>query len=62
MKSISRRKQPTLGDVIVHTEAGYNRVSEGKVIQLLSMQLLYEEADGAIRHCLFEEDWKFKHG
>jgi hypothetical protein len=28
----------------------------------LSMQFLYEERDGAIRHCLFEEDWNFKHG
>jgi hypothetical protein len=62
MKSTSRKKQPTLRDVIVHTEASYNRVSEGKVIQLLSMQFLYEERDGAIRHCLFEEDWNFKHG
>ena len=25
-------------------------------------QFLYEERDGAIRHCLFEEDWNFKHG
>ena len=56
----SKNKKPELNDEIIHTEYTYNRVNQGKVIQLLDMQFLYQMKDGAIRHCMFDEDWRFK--
>ena len=54
-----QNKKPELNDEIIHTEYTYNRVNQGKVIQLLDMQFLYQMKDGAIRHCMFDEDWRF---
>ncbi len=54
-----KNKKPELNDEIIHTEYTYNRVNQGKVIQLLDMQFLYQMKDGAIRHCMFDEDWRF---
>ena len=49
-----KSKRPKLNDEIIHTEYTYNRVNQGKVIQLLDMQFLYQMKDGAIRHCMFD--------
>ena len=46
-----------LGDKIEHT-CTLNGKFEGKVVQLLAMQFIYETKDGHIRHCMFREDWK----
>ena len=54
-----RNKKPKLKDQIIHHEPSFNRVNQGKVIQLLDMQFLYEMKDGSIRHCMFDEDWRF---
>ena len=31
---------------------------EGKVIQLLSLQFIYETREGYVTHCMFYEEWK----
>jgi len=35
-----------------------NRKFEGKVVQLLAMQFVYETKDGNRRFCLFRETWR----
>lgn len=57
---MSRKKSPQLGDYIEHKEPAFDRINEGKVIQLLSMQFLYETPSGNIRHCMFTEQWSHK--
>ena len=57
MKKIAK-KTPQLGDLIEHT-CTLNGKFEGKVVQLLSMQFVYETADGNRRFCMFREQWKF---
>ena len=52
-------KTPNLGDNIEHT-CTLNGKFEGKVVQLLSMQFVYETAKGDRRFCMFREQWKFK--
>lgn len=51
------KKPPLLGDMIEHT-CTLNGRFEGKVIQLLSLQFIYETKEGYVRHCMFWEDWK----
>lgn len=58
IKSKSKRA-PNLGDLIEHT-CRLNGKFEGKVIELLAMQFIYETKEGYHRHCLFREDWKYK--
>ncbi len=58
MKKIAK-KTPKVGDPIEHT-CTLNGTFEGKVVQLLSMQFVYETADGNRRFCMFREQWKFK--
>lgn len=53
-----KRKAPELGDYIEHSEPAFNRVNEGTVVQLLSMQFIYETPKGHVRHCMFTEQWK----
>jgi hypothetical protein len=53
------KKAPSLGDKIEHT-CRLNGKFEGKVIELLAMQFIYETKEGHHRHCLFREDWKYK--
>ena len=55
---MSKSKAPKIGDVIVHNEPAFNRTNSGKVIQLLSMQFVYETEKGQTRFCLFKEDWR----
>ena len=52
------KKAPKLGDKIEHT-CRLNGKFEGKVIELLAMQFIYETQDGHHRHCLFREDWRY---
>ena len=52
------KKAPSLGDKIEHT-CRLNGKFEGKVIELLAMQFVYETKKGHHRHCLFREDWKY---
>tara|TARA_B100000575_G_C23049086_1_gene603874 strand:+ start:918 stop:1097 length:180 start_codon:yes stop_codon:yes gene_type:complete len=54
--SINKKKPPQLGDYIEHT-CSLNGRHEGKVIQLLAMQFVYETPKGESRFCLFREDW-----
>ncbi|MDA7807161.1 hypothetical protein N8955_00325 [bacterium] len=58
MKKIAK-KTPKVGDQIEHT-CTLNGTFEGKVVQLLSMQFVYETAKGDRRFCMFREQWKFK--
>jgi len=57
---MSKNKQPNLGDYIVHKEPYFNRVNEGTVVQLLSMQFVYETPNGEKRFCMFRENWEIK--
>ena len=50
-----KSKRPKLNDEIIHTEYTYNRVNQGKVIQLLDMQFLYQMKDGSLEL----EPWEF---
>ena len=59
---MSKKKQPKLGDYIVHREPAFNRVSEGEVIEMLGMQFVYRTPEGHERFCLFKEDWSYKNG
>ena len=60
MKKIAR-KTPNVGDLIEHT-CTLNGKFEGKVVQLLAMQFVYETANGQRRFCLFRETWRFIDG
>ena len=51
-------KKPQLGDYIVHKEPSFDRENEGKVIELLGMQFVYETAAGDQRFCLYKESWR----
>ena len=53
-----KRKEPAIGDYIQHSEPAFDRVNEGKVVQLLAMQFIYETPKGNLRHCMFTEQWK----
>lgn len=50
-------KTPNLGDRIEHT-CSLNGKFEGKVVQLLAMQFVYETKEGHRRFCLFRETWR----
>ena len=52
------KKTPKVGDKIEHT-CRLNGKFEGKVVQLLAMQFVYETDTGYNRHCMFREDWKY---
>jgi hypothetical protein len=54
---LAKTKQPQLGDRIEHT-CSLNGKFEGKVVQLLGMQFVYETDKGETRFCLFREVWK----
>ena len=51
-------KNPKVGDKIEHTCA-LNGKFEGKVVQMLSMQFIYETKEGNRRFCMFREQWKY---
>ena len=53
-----RERKPKLNDRIKHTEHGYDRVNEGKVVELLGAQFIYITDDGHHRHCNYNEDWR----
>ena len=55
---MSKSKAPELGDKIEHICA-LNGKFEGKVVQLLAMQFVYETKEGHRRFCLFRETWRF---
>ena len=57
---MAKKKAPAIGDYIVHKEPYFNRVNEGKVIQLLGMQFVYRTNTGNERFCLYKEDWSLK--
>ena len=50
------KKPPLLGDIIEHT-CTLNGRFEGKVIQLLSLQFIYETKEVYVRNFMFYEDW-----
>lgn len=50
-------KRPELGDMIEHT-CNLNGKFEGKVVQLLGMQFIYETETGNTRFCLYREAWR----
>jgi hypothetical protein len=54
---MAKTKAPELGDYIEHT-CNLNGKFEGKVVQLLAMQFVYETKDGNRRFCLFRETWR----
>ena len=51
-------KTPNLGDNIEHT-CTLNGKFEGRVVQLLAMQFVYETKEGNRRFCMFKESWKY---
>ena len=54
---MAKTKQPKVGDMIEHT-CNLNGKFEGKVVQMLAMQFVYETKEGHRRFCLFKETWK----
>ena len=50
--AVNKKKQPKLGDYIIHREPAFNRENAGEVVQLLAMQFVYETAEGHVRHCI----------
>jgi len=54
--AINKKKPPQLGDYIEHT-CQLNGRFEGKVVEILAMQFIYETPEGHSRFCLFREDW-----
>ena len=52
-----KNKIPNIGDKIEHT-CRLNGTFEGKVIELLSSQFVYETEKGETRFCLFREPWR----
>ena len=54
---MGKQQRPELGDRIEHT-CNLNGKFEGKVIEMLAMQFIYETKDGHRRFCLFKETWK----
>jgi len=55
---MAKTKQPKVGDMIEHT-CNLNGKFEGKVVQMLAMQFVYETKEGHRRFCLFKETWRF---
>lgn len=55
-------RKPEVGDNIIHTESYFDRITEGRVTQLLSSQFVYVTDTGNTRLCLYREDWKYKDG
>lgn len=55
---MSRLKKPAVGDDIVHEEPEWSRVTEGKVVQLLSAFFVYVTQDGTERSCLYKDTWR----
>jgi hypothetical protein len=55
---MGKTKQPVVGDMIEHT-CNLNGKFEGKVVQLLAMQFVYETKEGNRRFCLFRETWRY---
>jgi hypothetical protein len=51
------KSKPEIGDRIEHT-CSLNGKFEGKVVELLAMQFVYETKEGHRRFCLFRETWK----
>ena len=51
-------KNPQVGDLIYHI-CKLNGRFEGKVVQMLAMQFVYETLDKNRRFCLFREDWDY---
>ena len=52
-------KPPKVGDRIIHKERYFNRKTTGTVVQLLSMQFVYEPDNSKVsRFCMFREDWE----
>jgi len=54
------KNSPEVGDYIEHREPYFNRINEGKIIEMLSMQFVYKTPKGETRYCLFREDWNHK--
>ena len=52
------KKAPKVGDKIEHT-CRLNGKFQGKVIEMLAMQFVYETLDKNRRFCLFREDWDY---
>ena len=57
---MANKKAPQLGDNIEHT-CRLNGKFEGKVVQILAMQFVYETKDDNRRFCMFREDWRYIH-
>ncbi len=55
---MGKQQRPELGDMIEHT-CTLNGKFEGKVVQMLAMQFVYETKEGNRRFCLFKETWRF---
>jgi|TARA_R110001606_G_scaffold396133_1_gene569701 hypothetical protein len=55
---MTNKKAPQIGDKIVHNERGHGGTNEGKVIELLAMQFVYETDEGQTRFCFYREDWR----
>ena len=53
-----KTRAPEIGDTIEHT-CRLNGKFEGKVVELLAMQFVYETKEGHRRFCLFREDWRY---
>tara|TARA_R110002051_G_scaffold318571_1_gene401076 strand:- start:2910 stop:3083 length:174 start_codon:yes stop_codon:yes gene_type:complete len=51
-------KIPRIGQRIIHEEPDFDRVTEGYVVDLLSIQFTYETYAGKIKSCFYKDNWK----
>jgi hypothetical protein len=56
---MANKKPPHIGEKIIHKERGHGGTNEGKVIELLATQFVYETHDGQTRFCFYREDWRY---
>ena len=50
-------KIPRVGQRIKHEEPEFDRVTEGYVVDLLSVQFTYETDKGLIKFCMYKDTW-----
>ena len=53
-------RKPAPGDEIKVPDGLTDEIYSGVVIDLLSIQFTYEQADGTIRYAFYYSDWKYQ--
>ena len=53
-------RKPAQGDQINVPDSLTDEVYSGVVVDLLSVQFTYEQADGTIRYAFYYSDWRYQ--